>query len=195
MIYLTFVLGVILIVWALVIMCKGIKRSSFIRKNPNAARVLLTRNEELCLVWLLISYLLIVCNGLCYFLIFAQSDFVKLNSDVLKEIGRIALYVILVPPNSFFIIATVVGIIANKKLLANSGRTLVKTPINQSLILVTFWAYFIAVVICTICYKLDVINDGVFFSILTYGKVIVLGLMVIALRTPARLSDSGENEV
>lgn len=193
MIYLTFVLGMILLIWASVIMCKVIKRSSLMRKGSKEVKALLTRNEELCLLWLLISYFLIVGNGLCYGMIFDQSDFVKLNLDVLKEIGRISLYVMLVPPNSFFIIATVVGISMNRKLLANIESNYAKNPINQSLILVTFLVYFIAVMICTICYKADVINYGIFFSILTYGKVIVLGFTVLALRTQPALSDSDVN--
>lgn len=47
--------------------------------------------------------------------------------------------------------------------------------------------------ICTVCYKVDMINCGVFFSGLTDCKVIVLGLVVIVLRTPACLSDGSEN--
>ena len=41
---------------------------------------------------------------------------------------------------------------------------------------------------------MGLISDGVCFSILAYGTVIVLGLMVIALRTPARVSDHDESE-
>lgn len=193
MLYLTFILSIILFAWVLVIMCKVIKRSSSMRKNPNQTRVLLTRNEELYLVWLLISYLLIVGNGLCYGMIFDQSDFVKLDSAVFKEIVRIYLYVMLVPPNSTLIIATVFVICMNKKIRATIESDLVKHKINQSRILVTFWAYFIAAVICAVCYKVDIISDGAFFSILTYCKVIVLGLMVIVLRTPVRLSDGSED--
>lgn len=194
MIYLTFIISMSLFVWAMVIVCKVTKRLSFMRKNPNEPRVLLTRNEELRLVWLLISYLLMVCTGLCYVLISGQSDIVKSNSDVLKGIGRISLYVMLVPPNSFFIIATVVILRMNKKIRAKIESNSVKTPANRPLILGICWAYFITTVICTVCYKMGLISDGVCFSILAYGTVIVLGLMVIALRTPARVSDRDESE-
>lgn len=193
MIYLTFVLGMILLIWASVIMCKVIKRSSLMRKGSKEVKALLTRNEELCLLWLLISYFLIVGNGLCYGMIFDQSDFVKLNLDVLKEIGRISLYVMLVPPNSFFIIATVVILRMNKKIRAKIESNSVKTPANRPLILGICWAYFITTVICTACYKMGLISDGVCFSILAYVTVTVLGLMVIALRTPARVSDRDKN--
>lgn len=193
MIYFTLFLSMTLFIWALVIVCKVNKRLSLMRKKPNETTVLLTRNEELRLVWLLISYLLIVGNGLCYGMIFDQSDFVKLNLDVLKGIGRIFLYVMLVPPNSLFIITTIIVIRKNQKILSNIEGSAATNTINQPLAMGAFSLYFMVVFICTVCCKMDFINYGMFFSILTYGKVIVLGFMVIALRTQPALSESDGN--
>lgn len=193
MIYFTLFLSMTLFIWALVLLCKVNKRLSLMRKKPNETKELLTRNEELCLVWLLISYFLIIRNGICYFAIFGESDYVNVDFDVLKNIIKISLYLIIVPPNSLFIIDTVIIIRKNQKMLSNIEGSAATNTINHPLAMGAFSLYFIVVFICTICYKRYLISSRIFFSILTYGNVIVLGLLARALKTRPALSDRGVN--
>ena len=182
MIYITAILLAALLVWILVLEIKSIKKSSAIRKGTTDYKVILTRNEELLIIFLLISYLMLVVYLLCYFLVFDCGSSTVITAEMIKDMLKNAILTLMALPNFALIVSLITLISLNRKLLAKADDDAVDRKLNKTLMLATLAGCFIVVAACTACMKYELISPLAWFSILTYGKIVGLGLVAIALK-------------
>lgn len=182
MVYITLILLAAVFIWIFLCEIKGIKKASAIRKGLSDYKAILTRNEEILRVWLLISYLILFAYLLCYLFVFGSGTATVITGEMIKKILKYALLALIFPLNIAIIAPQIFVLSLNRKLLAKADADALDTKFNKTLMLATLAGYFIVVAACTACMKYELINPLAWFSILTYGKIVGLGLVAIALK-------------
>lgn len=182
MIYITLILLVVFFIWIFLCEIKGIKKASAIRKGLADYKAILTRNEEILRVWLLISYLILFVYLLCYLFVFGSGAASVITGEMIKKMLKYALLTLIFPLNIAIIAPQIFVLSLNRTLLAKADVDGTHTSVDKTLMLATFAGYFIVVAACTACMKYELISPLAWFSILTYGKVAALGLLAKALK-------------
>lgn len=182
MVYITLILLGVLLIRILLCEIKSIKKSSAIRKGLTDDKAILTRNDELLIIWLLISYLILIVYLLCYLFVFDSGAATVITAEMVKKMLKYAFLTLIFPPNFILIASLVFVASSNRKFLVKADGDAVDTNVDKTLMLATFAGYFIVVVACAACMKLELISPLAWFSIITYGKIAALGLLAKALK-------------
>lgn len=177
MFYITLILIVVLAFCILVFEIKSIKKSSAIRKGLTENKVIWTRNEELLIIWLLITYLILVLYLICYLFVFDRGAVDNITTEMVKKILWYAILVLIVPMNIAIILPVCFIAFMSRKIAPKDD-----IKADKKLMLATFTGYFIVVAACTVCMKYKIVSPLTWFSILTYAKILALGLISRALK-------------
>ncbi|MGM9575088.1 MAG: hypothetical protein ACI3VE_04200 [Oscillospiraceae bacterium] len=181
MIYASSVMLVASFIWMLVKLIKNSNTSVAVAKGKKDFDAVWTHNQELFMLWLLISCWLLTLYVIDYFIVFKRGTVIGINAGMIKTLAMHAL-LFLLRPFGILIIAVIAWFILNRNQRAKAGCGKEPAKTNKKLMAAVFAGYFVVVVACTVGIRLDVISAWAWFSMIIYGSIIALGLLGKALR-------------